>query len=128
MKKMDNLSVITGSVDKITKDFDKYDREIAIAQISALSSSQVRGSGYQYSGNLVRDLMSPHSLKQIDQRQLFAKKNKQLYGFQSQQTFDELAENEYQSTHAHNQMSSQHLKNEINFSSMPNILQISTLQ
>ena len=36
---MDNLSVITGSVDKITKDFDKYDREIAIAQISALSSS-----------------------------------------------------------------------------------------
>lgn len=39
MKKIDNLSVITGSVDKISRNFNKYDKEIAIAQISALCST-----------------------------------------------------------------------------------------
>jgi precorrin-6B methylase 2 len=30
MKKMDNLSVLTGSVDKVTKDFSKYDKDIPV--------------------------------------------------------------------------------------------------
>lgn len=65
MKKMDNLSILTGSVDRIKKDFHKYDKEIAIAQISALSTKQAKGhgTGYIYSRGLVKQLMSPHSNK-----------------------------------------------------------------
>jgi hypothetical protein len=83
MKKRDNLAVITGAG---VNAFANYEQERAMAQISTLTAQQARGhgTGFMYSQRLIKNLMSPHSPKQIDSRQLVGRKNIEAMAFESQ--------------------------------------------
>ena len=65
---MDNIMVITG-----TKNPDKLDENYLNPQISALTTKQSKGhgTGYMFSKNLVKDLVSPSSSKHMDIQNMY---------------------------------------------------------
>lgn len=88
-KKMDNIMVITG-----TKNPDKLDENYLNPQISALTTKQSKGhgTGYMFSKNLVKDLVSPSSSKHMDIQNMYVQKNTDLKMIRNRKTMIQLTD------------------------------------